>query len=484
MEQGNKMNNQKRVYSADSNMYAHVQPQAVDMERAVLGALMIDVNAFDLISNILTPESFYEPRNQQVFSAIRELYNAEDGRKPIDVWTVTEQLSQNGKLEEVGGPGYVAEVSSSVLTSANIEYHARVLAQKAMARELIKFGGIVMSKAFDETTDIDDLMQEAEENLFRLSKEHIKSDFKQIDPVLKDAIQEVSAAAANSDGITGIATGYGDLDQLTSGWQNSDLIIIAGRPAMGKTALALCISKFIAIEQEIPLAFFSLEMSSTQLVKRIVSSVCEVGSAKLRNGQLDPYDWQHIDHGISRILGKPFYLDDTPGLSIYDLRSKARRLVKQHRVKVIIIDYLQLMSASTTRYSTRQDEVALVSRSLKGLAKELNIPIIVLSQLNRGVENREGLEGKRPQLSDLRESGAIEQDADMVMFVHRPEYYHIYQDDKGHDLRGMAQLIIAKQRNGATGDVLLEFRSEFTSFSSPEGRRLIAIKQEEDELDY
>ena len=484
MEQGNKMNNQKRVYSADSNMYAHVQPQAVDMERAVLGALMIDVNAFDLISNILTPESFYEPRNQQVFSAIRELYNAEDGRKPIDVWTVTEQLSQNGKLEEVGGPGYVAEVSSSVLTSANIEYHARVLAQKAMARELIKFGGIVMSKAFDETTDIDDLMQEAEENLFRLSKEHIKSDFKQIDPVLKDAIQEVSAAAANSDGITGIATGYGDLDQLTSGWQNSDLIIIAGRPAMGKTALALCISKFIAIEQEIPLAFFSLEMSSTQLVKRIVSSVCEVGSAKLRNGQLDPYDWQHIDHGISRILGKPFYLDDTPGLSIYDLRSKARRLVKQHRVKVIIIDYLQLMSASTTRYSTRQDEVALVSRSLKGLAKELNIPIIVLSQLNRGVENREGLEGKRPQLSDLRESGAIEQDADMVLFVHRPEYYHIYQDDKGNDLRGMAQLIIAKQRNGATGDVLLEFRSEFTSFSSPEGRRLIAIKQEEDELDY
>ena len=484
MEQGNKMNNQKRVYSADSNMYAHVQPQAVDMERAVLGALMIDVNAFDLISNILTPESFYEPRNQQVFSAIRELYNAEDGRKPIDVWTVTEQLSQNGKLEEVGGPGYVAEVSSSVLTSANIEYHARVLAQKAMARELIKFGGIVMSKAFDETTDIDDLMQEAEENLFRLSKEHIKSDFKQIDPVLNDAIQEVSAAAANSDGITGIATGYGDLDQLTSGWQNSDLIIIAGRPAMGKTALALCISKFIAIEQEIPLAFFSLEMSSTQLVKRIVSSVCEVESEKLRNGQLDQYDWQHIDTGISRILGKPFFLDDTPGLSIYDLRSKARRLVKEHHVKVIIIDYLQLMSASTTRYSTRQDEVALVSRSLKGLAKELNIPVIVLSQLNRGVENREGLEGKRPQLSDLRESGAIEQDADMVLFVHRPEYYHIYQDDKGNDLRGMAQLIIAKQRNGATGDVLLEFRSEFTSFSSPEGRRLIAIKQEEDDLDY
>lgn len=484
MEKMNKMNNQKRVYSADSNMYAHVQPQAVDMERAVLGALMIDVNAFDLISNILTPESFYEPRNQQVFSAIRELYNAEDGRKPIDVWTVTEQLSQNGKLEEVGGPGYVAEVSSSVLTSANIEYHARVLAQKAMARELIKFGGIVMSKAFDETTDIDDLMQEAEENLFRLSKEHIKSDFKQIDPVLNDAIQEVSAAAANSDGITGIATGYGDLDQLTSGWQNSDLIIIAGRPAMGKTALALCISKFIAIEQEIPLAFFSLEMSSTQLVKRIVSSVCEVESEKLRNGQLDQYDWQHIDTGISRILGKPFFLDDTPGLSIYDLRSKARRLVKEHHVKVIIIDYLQLMSASTTRYSTRQDEVALVSRSLKGLAKELNIPVIVLSQLNRGVENREGLEGKRPQLSDLRESGAIEQDADMVLFVHRPEYYHIYQDDKGNDLRGMAQLIIAKQRNGATGDVLLEFRSEFTSFSSPEGRRLIAIKQEEDDLDY
>jgi len=483
MTMANEMTNMKRVKSISSNMYARVQPQAVEMEQAVLGALMIDVNAFDLISNILTPESFYDPRNQQVFSVILKLFNSKEGRKPIDVLTVTDQLAKQGKLEEVGGPGYVAELSSGVATSANIEYHARVLAQKALARKLIKFANMVENRAFDETTDIDDLMQDAEENLFRLSKENIKNDYKQIDPILKDAIHEVSAAAGNSDGITGIATGYEELDRLTSGWQNSDLIIIAGRPAMGKTALALCISRYIAIDQEIPLAFFSLEMSSTQLVKRIVSNVSEVEAAKLRNGQLAPYDWERIDNGISRILGKPFYLDDTPGLSIYDLRSKARRLVKDHHVKAIIIDYLQLMSASTTRYSTRQDEVALVSRSLKGLAKELNIPVIVLSQLNRGVENREGLEGKRPQLSDLRESGAIEQDADMVMFVHRPEYYHIYQDDKGRDLHGMAQLIIAKQRNGATGDVLLEFRAELTRFSSPDGERLIGMKQIE-ELEY
>lgn len=483
MSKDNEMGNMKRIRTINSNMYAHVQPQAVEMEQAVLGALMIDVNAFDLISNILTPECFYDPRNRHVFSVILELYYAKDGRKPIEILTVTEQLAKRGKLEEVGGPGYVAELSSGVATSANIEYHAHVLAEKALARELIKFGCMVVNRSFDETTDIDDLMQDAEEILFRLSKEHIKNDFRQIDPVLKDTIQEVSAAAANSDGITGIATGYEELDRLTSGWQNSDLIIIAGRPAMGKTALALCISRHIAIDQEIPLAFFSLEMSSTQLVKRIVSNVSEVEAVKLRNGQLDQYDWKRIDNGISRILGRPFYLDDTPGLSINDLRSKARRLVKEYHVKVIIIDYLQLMSANTTRYCTRQDEVALVSRSLKGLAKELNIPVIVLSQLNRGVETREGLGGKRPQLSDLRESGAIEQDADMVMFVHRPEYYHIYQDDNGRDLHGMAQLIIAKQRNGATGDVLLEFRAELTRFSSPDGRRLMGVKQKE-ELEY
>lgn len=482
------MNDNKTPHKKSANQqvdyqYARVQPQALDIERAVLGALMIDKDAYTIISNILKTTDFYEPRNQRVFEAISDLYHAEDGQKPIDVLTVTDRLEKNGTLEEIGGPAYVAELSSRIASSANIEYHANIIAQKALARELIKFGSMVVDKAFDETTIIDDLMQEAEEDLFRLSKEHIKKDVKELDPAVTDAMKEITAASSNSDGITGISTGYDELDRYTSGWQNTDLNIIAGRPSMGKTAFALCIAKNIAIDQEIPLAFFSLEMSSTQLAKRLISNECQVEGAKLRNGQLDLTDWERIDKRLHRLLGKKFYLDDTPGLSVYELRSKARRLVKEHGVKVIIIDYLQLMSANTTRYSSRQDEVALVSRSLKGLAKELDIPIIALSQLNRGVENREGLEGKRPVLSDLRESGAIEQDADMVIFVHRPEYYHINEDDKGRDLRGAAEIIIAKQRNGATGDILLSFDSEHTRFTEYEKGSSLRPTQKK-ELDY
>ena len=464
--------NKKRVKQSTDNTYARLQPQALDVEKAVLGALMIDKDAFSIISNILSSEVFYEPRNQLVFSAIKDLYNAEGGQKPIDVLTVTEMLANNGNLEEVGGPNYIAELSSRVASSANIEYHANIIAQKALARKLIAYGMTIADKAFDETTDIDDLMQEAEETLFRLSKEHVRNDFKQMDPVLKDAVKELTDAAGHPDGITGISTGYDDLDRSTSGLQDTDLVVIAGRPAMGKTTFALCIARYIAIEQGIAVAFFSLEMSSTQLVKRLLSNYCQIEGRKLRNGTLDRGDWDRIDKGISKLMGKPFYLDDTPGLSVYDLRSKARRLVKDHGVRIIIIDYLQLMSASTSRYGSRQDEVALISRSLKGLAKELEIPIIALSQMNRGVENRDGLDGKRPLLSDLRESGAIEQDADMVLFVHRPEYYKFFKDEDGNDLRGAAEIIIAKHRNGDTGKFLLSFKKEFTGFEKYDGGQI------------
>lgn len=470
-EQDNNKPRRQRKAAPVDNTYGHLQPQALDVEKAVLGALMIDKDAYAVVCEMLHPESFYEPRNQKVYAAVRDLSMAE---RPVDVLTVTEQLAKNGDLEEVGGPVYVAELSSRVASSANIEYHARIIAQKYLARQLISFASVIETKAFDDTTDIDDLMQEAEGALFELSQRNMKKDYTQIDPVIKNAVEVIQKAAANKDGITGVPTGYHKLDDITSGWQASDLVIIAGRPAMGKTSFALSMAKNIAADYKVPMAFFSLEMSNVQLVNRLISNCCEIQGKKIQNGQLQPDEWERLDKRMNDLIGAPLYVDDTPGLSVFELRTKARRLVREHGVKLIMIDYLQLMNANGMRFSSRQEEVSTISRSLKGLAKELDIPILALSQLNRGVESREGLEGKRPQLSDLRESGAIEQDADMVLFVHRPEYYHIYQDDNGRDLHGMAQIIIAKHRKGATADVLLTFRGEYTRFENPEDTRLAA----------
>ncbi len=451
------------------NTYGHLQPQAPELEKVVLGALMIDKDAYTVVCEMLRPESFYEPRNGKVYAAIRDLSMAQ---QPVDELTVAQQLAKNGDLEEVGGPAYLVELTSRTASSANIEFHARVIAQKSLARQLISFAGMIETKAFDETIDIDDLMQEAEGSLFELSQHNMKKDYTQIDPVIKNAVDVIQRAAANKDGLTGVPSGYHKLDDMTSGWQASDLVIIAGRPAMGKTSFALSMAKNIAADYKVPMAFFSLEMSNVQLVNRLISNCCEIQGKKIQNGQLQPDEWERLDKRMNNLLGAPLYIDDTPGLSVFELRTKARRLVREHGVKLIMIDYLQLMNANGMRFSSRQEEVSTISRSLKMLAKELDIPILALSQLNRGVESREGLEGKRPQLSDLRESGAIEQDADMVLFVHRPEYYHLYQDEKGRDLHGMAQIIIAKHRKGATGDVLLAFRGEFTRFENPEDTQL------------
>ena len=445
--------------------YGHLQPQVIDFEKAVLGALMIEKDAYSQVSEILHPESFYEPRHQRIFAAIRQL-NIE--QKPLDILTVTEELNRQGVLEDVGGPFYITQLSSIVNSSAHLEYHARVIAQKYTARELITYTSNIQTKAFDSTQDIDELMQEAEGKLFELSQRNLKKDYTQIDPVINEAYSLLQKAAARSDGLSGISSGFTGLDKLTSGWQNSDLVILAARPAMGKTAFALSLARNIAVDQNIPVAFFSLEMANVQLVNRMIQNVCEITGDKIRSGKLEPYEWGQLDFKIKELIGKPLFVDDTPSLSVFELRTKARRLVREHGVKLIMIDYLQLMNASGMSFGSRQEEVSTISRSLKGLAKELNIPILALSQLNRGVENREGNEGKRPQLSDLRESGAIEQDADMVIFIHRPEYYHIYADDKGRDLRGMAEIIIAKHRNGAVGDVLLTFKGQYTRFQNPE----------------
>ena len=469
-EQDNNTRRKAKRQQPVDNTFGHIQPQAPEVEKAVLGALMIDKDAYAIVCEMLYPESFYEPRNQMVYAAIRDLSMAE---KPVDVLTVTDRLAKDGNLEQVGGPTYIAELSSRVASSANIEYHANIIAQKFLARQLISFASVIETKALDETSDIDDLMQEAEGSLFELSQRNMKKDYTQINPVIRQALDVIQKAAANTDGLTGVPTGYHKLDDITSGWQASDLVIIAGRPAMGKTSFALSMAKNIAADYHIPLAFFSLEMSNVQLVNRLISNACEIQGSKILNGQLQPDEWDRLDKHVNKLLDAPLYVDDTPGLSVFELRTKARRLVREHGVKIIMIDYLQLMNANGMRFSSRQEEVSTISRSLKSLAKELDVPILALSQLNRGVESREGLEGKRPQLSDLRESGAIEQDADMVLFVHRPEYYHIYQDDSGRDLHGMAQIIIAKHRKGATGDVLLTFRGEYTRFENPEDSRLV-----------
>ena len=455
---------QRKSAPIDPN-YGHLQPQATEIERVVLGALMIDKDAFSIISELVRPETFYEPRNQKIYEAIQALNLSE---KPVDFMTVIEELKRQGDLDSVGGAPYIVELTSRVASSAHIEYHAHILAQKFLARQLISFSSRIQEKAFDETIDPDVLMQDAEGQLFEISQKNMKTDYTQIDPVIKRVTEQLQIAATNSGGMTGVPTGYTELDKYTSGWQKSDLVIIAGRPAMGKTSFALSLAKNIAVDYRIPIAFFSLEMSNDQLVQRLISNTCSVPGQKLLNGQLSQDEWERFDKNIGKLHGAPIYVDDTAGLSVFELRTKARRLHREKGVQIIMIDYLQLMNANGMRFGSRQEEVSTISRSLKGLAKELNIPILALSQLNRGVENREGNEGKRPQLSDLRESGAIEQDADMVLFVHRPEYYRIYQDEKGNDMHGVAQVLIAKHRKGGTGDINLKFRGEFTRFENPE----------------
>ena len=413
-----------------------LQPQARELEEAVLGALMLEKDAYSIVSEILKPECFYEKAHEKIYAAIVDLALSQ---RPVDMLTVTEQLKKRGELEDVGGPFYISQLTSKVASSAHIEYHARIIAQKYLARELISFTAMIQGKAFDETLDVEDLMQEAEGKLFEISQRNVKKDVTQINPVIKDAMEMLQKAALQKEGLSGLRTGFEGLDKMTSGWQNSDLIIIAARPAMGKTAFVLSMAKNMAVNFNTPVALFSLEMSNVQLVNRLIVNVCEIPGEKIKSGRLESYEWEQLDFKIKELYDAPIFVDDTPSLSVFELRTKARRLVREHGIKCIIIDYLQL-----------------------------NIPIIALSQLNRGVEARQGVEGKRPQLADLRESGAIEQDADMVCFIHRPEYYKITEDERGNSLIGLAEIIIAKHRNGAVGDVRLRFKSEFAKFMNVE----------------
>ncbi|MDE7426481.1 MAG: replicative DNA helicase [Muribaculaceae bacterium] len=437
-------------------------PRDIAFEAAVLGALMLEKDAYSVVCELLKPESFYDPRHQRIYEAIQQLGAAQE---PIDVLSVTDRLRRNEQLDFVGGPGTIFELSSTVASAANVEFHARIVAQKYLARELIAFSSNIQNKAFDEANDVDDLLQEAEGRLFEISQRNVKKDVTAIDPVVNEALAQIQAAANRTSGLSGLESGFHKLDKLTSGWQSSDLIIIAARPAMGKTAFVLSMAKNMAVNYNIPVAIFSLEMSNVQLVNRLISNVCEIEGSKIKSGQLSPQEWDQLFARIKHLQGSPLYIDDTGQLSIFELNTKARRLVREHNVKMIIIDYLQLMNASGMKFGSREQEVSMISRSLKSLAKELNIPIVALSQLNRGVESRS--ESKRPQLSDLRESGAIEQDADIVCFIHRPEYYLKSDTDaSGRDIRGLAEFIVAKHRSGAVDDVELRFRAPFARFEN------------------
>ena len=451
-----------------ANEMGKLPPQALELEESVLGALMIEKDAFATVADLLRPESFYSDRHSHIFEAIRSLASKD---APIDMLAVMEKLKSNGTLDKVGGVVYLSELTQKVASAAHLRYHAQIVAQKATARELISMACQIEEKGYDETQDVDMLMAEAEGKIFEISQRAQKRDVTQIDPVIEEAFDRMRKAAKNEGNISGVPSGFTALDKITSGWQKSDLIIIAARPAMGKTAFVLSMAKNIAVNFKRPVAMFSLEMSNVQLVNRLIMNVCEIEGDKIKNGKLSPAEWNQLDDKVRELIGAPIYVDDTPGLSVTELRSKARKLVREKHVELIIIDYLQLMNANGQSFGSREQEVSIISRTLKGIAKELDIPVIALSQLNRNVEKRDSsnsnVEGKKPQLSDLRESGAIEQDADMVCFIHRPEYYRIFNDDKtGKDLRGLGEIIVAKHRNGATDEVWLRFVSKFARFEN------------------
>ncbi len=442
---------------------AKIQPQDKEIEDAVLGALMLERDAYAIVCDLLRPESFYDPGNQKIYAANNNLGVMQ---QPIDMLTVTQQLRADGALDDVGGPVRISELTSNVASAAHIEYHARIVAQKFLARRLISFCSEIEKKSFDESYDIDDLLQEAEGKLFEISQGNLKKDFTQIDPVINSAMEQIEAAGKRESGLSGLQTGFHNLDKLTSGWQNSDLIIIAARPAMGKTAFVLSMAKNMAVDYNTPVAIFSLEMSNLQLVNRLISNVCEIEGEKIKSGRLSRQEWEQLNSRVRSLFSAPLYVDDSPSLSILELRTKARRLVKEHGVKIIIIDYLQLMNATGMKFGSREQEVSMISRSLKQLAKELNIPVIALSQLSRKVEERND-GNKRPQLSDLRESGAIEQDADIVCFIHRPEYYtRSTTDAENRDIRGMAEFIVAKHRSGSVDDIEMTFVARFARFQN------------------
>lgn len=439
-------------------------PQATDLEEAVLGALMLEKDALTNVIDILKPESFYKEAHKAIYQAIYDLFQETE---PIDILTVTNKLRTDGKIELVGGPYYITQLTNKVSSAANIEYHARIIVEQSIKRELIRIASEIQKDAFEDTTDVFQLLDRMEQALFDVSESNIRKEYDSMKNIMTQAMEEIQARKEHTDGLTGVPSGFTNLDRVTSGWQKSDLVIIAARPAMGKTAFVLSALRNAAVDHGQACAIFSLEMASVQLVNRLISGEAELESEKIKKGNLAEHEWAQLVHKTANLTKAPIFIDDTPALSILELRAKCRRLKQQHDIQLIVIDYLQLMSGDSSKSGggggNREQEIASISRSLKNLAKELNVPVIALSQLSRAVETRGG--DKRPQLSDLRESGSIEQDADMVMFLYRPEYYGITQDENGMPTQGVGEVIISKHRNGSLDTVQLKFVGKYTKFS-------------------
>jgi replicative DNA helicase len=467
----NKDRKLRRKPTADmsSMVYGKVPPQAKDLEEAVLGAIMLEKSAFDTVVEILKPECFYFDAHQKVYKAMQGLAQKS---QPIDILTVVEELRSREELEIVGGPYFVTKLTNAVVSAANIEAHSRIILQKFIQRELIRISGEIIGDAYEDSTDVFDLLDDAESKLFEITNNHLRKNFDSIDTVLVKTIQRIEDLRHKNEDLTGVPTGFASLDQVTYGWQPTDLIILAARPSVGKTAFALNLARNAALHptKPTPIVFFSLEMSSSQLVQRILSAESEIWLEKIARGKLEEHEMKQLyAKGIQRLAQAPIFIDDTAALNIFELRAKCRRLKNKHNIGLIIIDYLQLMSgAGENKNGNREQEISRISRDLKGLAKELQVPIIALSQLSRAVESRK--EGnKMPQLSDLRESGAIEQDADMVMFLYRPEYYDITQNEMGESNKGETHLRIAKHRNGSLENIKLRALLHIQKFIDDNG---------------
>jgi len=455
---GGKKPTQREVFQE----HGKIPPQALDLEEAVLGAMMLEKDKLSAVIEIIQPEVFYKTEHQLIFGAIQRLFGEV---KAVDILTVTDELRNKGELEAAGGPYYIAMLTNRVASSANIEFHTRIILQKHIQRELIRISSTIIRDAYEDTTDVFDLLDSAENNLFAVSETSLRRSIRSMSSLVKEAIAEIAAGRQQEGHLRGVGSGFTELDRITAGWQKSDLIILASRPGMGKTAFALTMARNIAVDFKKPVAVFSLEMSAVQLVTRLIASETEIPAEKLKRGNLEDYEWEQLNTRIATLIDAPLYIDDTPALTVFELRAKARRLKTQHHIELIVLDYLQLMQGTSEHKGNREQEISMISRSLKGLAKELDIPIIALSQLSREVEKRTV---KKPILSDLRESGSIEQDADMVLFIYRPEYYRMDEDTYGSPTEGLAEITIAKNRNGATKDVKLKFIARFAKFADLE----------------
>ena len=452
----------REAYAALTEVGGNVPPQAVELEEAVLGALMLEKDSIITVQEFINPDSFYTEEHRLIYRAIEELSSE---LKPIDLYTVTERLKVKKELKKVGGASYLAQLTQKVGSAANIEFHAKIVAQKYVQRELIRSATEIQRRSYDESTDVTDLIGFAEQEIFKVAEGHVKRSVQSAADVLARTLAQIEENAKNKSAFNGVPSGFMALDRVTMGWQTSDLVIIAARPSMGKTAFTLTMARNMSVDHEQAVAFFSLEMPAHQLMMRLVVAETGIPGNDLKLGRLSPEQWRHLESATKPLGSAKLFIDDTPALSVFEFRSKARRLKIHSDIKIIMIDYLQLMTGGpqAAKGGNREQEVSFISRTLKAIAKELNVPIIALSQLNRSTELRGG--SKRPQLSDLRESGALEQDADIVAFIHRPEYYGINQDENGMPTAGMAELIIAKHRNGAVTDVKLRFLKDQARFA-------------------